>query len=113
MAVGLEQDRMSLFGLNYIGQHYFDANNVPDFDLGSNGFLAGKKKADIPAPTGANPGPAGTGAVDWIELGAKPGSNILKEVYRVEVAGGNRPKSCNGQTANINVQYAAQYWFFA
>ena len=94
-----------------IGQHYFantgpaPVNGTPTFDLGSCGFLSGKKTGDIKAPGGAG--------VDWLQLMAKAPSRTLTEVYRVETVGGQAPKSCAGQPANIEVQYAAQYWFYA
>lgn len=94
-----------------IGQHYFantgpaPVNGTPTFDLGSIGFLSGKKTGDIKAPKGAG--------VDWLQLVAKAPSRILTEVYRVNTAKGQAPKSCAGQPANIQVQYAALYWFYA
>ncbi|KAL8713910.1 MAG: hypothetical protein Q9220_002056 [cf. Caloplaca sp. 1 TL-2023] len=98
-----------------LGRHYFDAAGVPTFDLGAIGLLKGKKIANIAAPATACKGAnrKGDGAVDWLTLTEAPGSNKLKEVYRVETAGGKAPTSCGGGAAhNITVQYAAQYWFF-
>jgi hypothetical protein len=57
-----------------LGVHYFDSTGVPVFDLGSTGFFRGAKIGDIPAPAGAPVGPAGTGAVDWLDLSDKGGS---------------------------------------
>lgn len=72
--------------------------------------------ADIPAPKGASEGPAGTGAVDWLALtdNGKGLSVGLREVYRVETAGGSPPSSCSGEYKGkvISVQYSAQYWFY-
>lgn len=98
-----------------LGHHYFDAAGVPTFDLGSTGLLKAKKLANIAAPAtackGANGG--GDGAVDWLALTDAPGSVGLKEVYRVETAGGKAPSSCGGgPERHIEVQYSAQYWFF-
>ena len=93
-----------------IGQHYFantgpaPVNGTPTFDLGTRGFLSGKKVGDIKAPGGT--------AVDWLQLTAKDPSTKLTEVYRVETVKGVAPKSCAGQPAKIQVQYAAQYWFY-
>ena len=72
---------------------------------------------DIAAPENSSKGPEdqGNGAVDWLALTPKPGDGTvgLGEVYRVETAGGEQPETCVGQPAMIEVQYAAQYWFYA
>ncbi|KAL8825936.1 MAG: hypothetical protein Q9170_007603, partial [Blastenia crenularia] len=99
-----------------LGRHIFDAAGVPTFDLGSVGLLKAKKIANIAAPATACKGTngKGNGAVDWLALTEAPGSVTLKEVYRVETAGGKAPKTCRGGAAHhIEIQYAAQYWFFA
>ncbi|KAL8642200.1 MAG: hypothetical protein Q9228_001076 [Teloschistes exilis] len=99
-----------------LGHHYFDAAGVPTFDLGATGLLKAKKLANIAAPATACKGAngKGDGAVDWLALTDAPGSVGLKEVYRVETAGGKAPASCGGGPADrhIEVQYSAQYWFF-
>ncbi|MCJ1270919.1 hypothetical protein MMC22_010816 [Lobaria immixta] len=98
-----------------LGHHYFDAAGVPTFDLGQKiGILKGKRDAGIAAPKKASKGPEGKGggAVDWLALCAVAGSKRLQMGYRVETAGGKAPKSCKGQPEKIQVQYAAQYWFY-
>lgn len=98
-----------------LGHHYFDAAGVPTFDLGKKtGILKGKRDAGIAAPKKASKGPEGKGggAVDWLALCAVAGSKGLQMGYRVETAGGKAPKSCKGQPEKIQVQYAAQYWFY-
>lgn len=97
-----------------IGHHYFDCTGVPTFDLGSIGFLKGHKVDNISAPPNASKGPndQGDGAVDWLALSSANGSRALGEGYRVETAGGKPPVSCSGQPKDIEVQYAAQYWFY-
>ncbi|KAL8678923.1 MAG: hypothetical protein Q9224_007077 [Gallowayella concinna] len=98
-----------------LGKHIFDASGVPVFDLRQKGTLKAKKTANIAAPKTASKGSdgKGDGAVDWLVLGEAPGSVGLKQVYRVETAGGKAPASCGGGPARkIEVQYAAQYWFF-
>ena len=98
------------------GHHFFNSAVVPIFDLTSTGvgLLIGTKVGDIAAPTGSTPGPngVGPGAVDWLALGALDGSSGLAEGYRVFTAGGKPPKTCEGQASTIEVQYAAQYWFY-
>jgi hypothetical protein len=95
-----------------LGHHFFDAKLTPTFDLSSvNKILYGNKTADIKAPSTANVGPAGTGAVDWLQLQKKSTytSVDMAMVYRVETAGG-QPTACNS-TDIISVQYAAEYVF--
>ncbi|MCJ1282702.1 hypothetical protein MMC26_002027 [Xylographa opegraphella] len=98
------------------GHHFFNSAGVPIFDLTSTnaGLLVGSKIGDIAAPTGSTPGPngVGPGAVDWLALSALGGSSGLAGAYRVFTAGGKPPKTCQGQAPTIEVQYAAQYWFY-
>ena len=98
-----------------LGQHYFEGS-TPVFNLekGKLGLLNGAKAGDILAPPSSSLGPdgKGDGAVDWLMLKAVPGSQNLLDAYRVHTAGGKPPKTCEGQSTNIEVQYAAQYWFY-
>jgi hypothetical protein len=100
-----------------LGHHYFDASLTPTFDLSSVGkILFAGKTGDIKAPLTAPKGPAGSGAVDWLQLTAKSTyvSEGLSLAYRVETAGGVG-LSCNtstSPTAVQSVQYAAEYWFY-
>ncbi|ESZ92391.1 hypothetical protein SBOR_7199 [Sclerotinia borealis F-4128] len=102
-------------GLNALGKHFFDASGTPTFDLSSvSKILYAAKTGGIVAPVNSSPGPADTGAVDWLSLDAKPTytSVGLKQVYRVETAGGNAINPC--RVAGVeSVQYAAQYWFYS
>ncbi len=60
----------------------------------------------------------GSGAVAWLKLGvvtlgAEEGGGVVKEVYRVNTAGGNAPADCVGRVGtSFEVGYAAEYWFF-
>ena len=97
-----------------LGNHFFGADGTPIFVLSEvNKILYGLKNASTPAPTDAPVGPAGTGAVAWLDLVAKTGYPTvgLKQVYRVETAGGNPPATC-ATVGTIVVQYAAEYWFY-
>lgn len=65
-------------------------------------------------PEGAsntNRGPAGAGAVDWLQLQDKGGSIGIAEVYKVVTAGGAAPTICT-TTGVVTVPYAAEYWFY-
>jgi hypothetical protein len=100
-----------------IGKHYFSAAGVPIFDLSVKGMeLISKKLDSVPAPSSANVGPAGTGAVPWLKLDDAGGSVGLKEVYRVYTAGGNPYTTCSGQKLGpggvFTVEYSAMYWFY-
>lgn len=100
--------------LAVLGHHFFLADATPTFDLTAvKKILYAKKNAAVNAPTGAPIGPAGTGAVQWLDLVAKPGYATvgLGEVYRVETAGGNPPTTC-ASVGVTTVQYAAEYWFY-
>ena len=98
------------------GQHFFSDAGVPIFDLlkSGSGLLVASKAGDILAPPGSPVGQnnVGNGAVDWLSLDSKDGSSGLSEGYRVYTAGGKAPASCDGQASHIEVQYAAQYWFY-
>jgi hypothetical protein len=84
--------------------------------------LFSKKVADIKAPSNASvgitmSGQPGVGAVDWLSLadiGAGSGSVGLKQVYRVDTAGGNPPVSCEGLSVGqvVSVPYSAGYHFY-
>ena len=95
------------------GMHYFNADASPVFNLSTSdsGILVGNETGDIVAPPGSVAG--AHGAVDWLALSAKPGSNGLVKVYRTNTASGKAPATCDGQNSTIEVPYAAQYYFFA
>ncbi|KAG0646892.1 hypothetical protein D0Z07_6202 [Hyphodiscus hymeniophilus] len=104
----------SVASLAVLGNHYFAADGTPTFNLSSKGkILFAKKNGDVAAPANANKGPSGTGAVDWLQLVAKPGYATvgLQTVYRVVTAGGNPPAVCPS-VGVISEQYAAEYWFY-
>lgn len=72
------------------------------------------KNASVPAPQDAVVGQNGQGfgAVAWLRLTTRDGATgNLQEVYRINTAGGNPPKTCAGMPATFEVQYAAEYVF--
>ncbi|MCJ1413039.1 hypothetical protein MMC19_007141 [Ptychographa xylographoides] len=91
------------------GKHYFSDATTPTFDLGPLGFVHLKKVASVPAPA-ANPP-----AVAWLKLEYETQGDIgpIQEVYRLNTAGGSPPANCSGMPATFQVQYAAEYWFYA
>lgn len=106
------------FALNLIGHHFFDAKSQPNFQFTTNGTprLQAKKSASVPAPWTASKGvfDAAFGAVDWLYLidnGAHVSTGGLTSVYRVETAGGKPPTSCSAGD-QVEVPYAAEYWFY-
>lgn len=98
------------------GTHYFPDPTTPIFDLSANdksyGFAVCAKSAGSPAPADAPKGPNGLGSVPWLKLGDKGGSNGIKEIYRVNTAGGVAPATCEDQKDEFTVEYAAEYWFY-
>jgi hypothetical protein len=100
--------------LDVLGHHYFDSADTPTFNLSTVnmiGFVG--KTASVKAPASANKGPAGTGAVPWLQLNKKTGytSVGISQVYRVETAGGNQQVNCT-VAGVMTIQYAAEYWFY-
>ena len=82
------------------------------------GFTLAKKLASAPAPAGAVKGQNGQGfgAVAWLKLEHESSSDAvgdIMEVYRMNTAGGSPPATCAGMAATFEVQYAAEYWFYA
>lgn len=105
------------------GEHYFNASGVPSFDLfGAHDaqyptgglFLSARKTGVSPAPATACKGTDGAAAVPWLTLVDDGSSRTrgLKEVYRVETAGGSAPATCEGMEALVTRDYSAEYWFY-
>ncbi|ORY13817.1 hypothetical protein BCR34DRAFT_623602 [Clohesyomyces aquaticus] len=96
------------------GHHLFTAAGVPWFVLNTDahhyGDVQAKKNASSSAPADAVLGSNGMGSVPWLKLNAVSGD--YKEVYRLNTAGGQPPKTCAGYEGNFEVQYAAEYWFW-
>lgn len=102
---------------NVLGDHYF-TGMVPTFALNqipTNPFPIAflKRNFQAEAPKSACPGTTGEGAIQWLQLidnGSSKGG--INTVYRIETAGGNKPKTCEGRESHFEVPYAAQYWIF-
>ncbi|KAM0255319.1 hypothetical protein ACHAQJ_005909 [Trichoderma viride] len=123
MAVNFNYDAVTSTGslgpvaLAVSGHHFFTNSTTPFFNLDTPNMNIGtvpcSKNNTIAAPSTAAAGPQGSSAVPWLKLLAKDGATgSIKEVYRIDTAGGNAPATCQGQPANIQVQYSAVYWFW-
>ena len=112
LLLSLPRDALANSIFPQAGTHYFDASGSATFDLSasSNGLIVGTKVGDIVAPEDdATKG--GNGAVDWLALDAKEGSQGLSRVYRTETASGKPPATCDGMAAEFEVEYCALYYF--
>lgn len=99
--------------LPFLGHHFFNKAGTPTFvlDNGTINYL-GRKDDSGPAPKTADPGPMGTGAVAWLQLGPAAGSVGAVELYRVLTAGGVS-HGCSTAAGDDSTTYAALYWFYA
>jgi hypothetical protein len=100
-----------------LGDHFFDSASTPTFNLTTikpfqTAFVA--KTLGVSAPAGASAGPAGTGAVAWLDLNHKAGYPSIgpSQVYRVVTAGGMNYPTCTDASLQ-SIQYAAEYWFYS
>lgn len=120
-AFGTKQLDMYLRAEGYnewLGNHFFTLK-TPTFSLykvKANPYpiaMVGKK-ADMDAPKTACQGTKGEGAIKWLYLldEANLSQGGVNTVYRLETAGGNKPKQCKGQKQHFEVPYAAQYWVY-
>ena len=129
------QDKNTNLALSMLqsGNHYFPdiAATTPVFNLNMGnpstnyGITFQKKHDNITAPVDAGKGQDGSSAVPWLKLtspdplpvpyvvlAADAGPQI-KEVYRLNTAGGAAPKTCAGMLGQSWTQeYAAEYWFW-
>jgi hypothetical protein len=108
-----ESPQMGPTNLVISGKHYFTNSTTPFFNLDTLAQGLGEapcaKNATSPAPSDAPTGLQGEPAVAWLKLVTRAGATgDLREVYRVETAGGSAPATCSGQPATFEVQYAAQ-----
>lgn len=75
--------------------------------------LQGKREDSSPAPAGAYRGLHDEGAINWLYLTEATTSDEICAIYRVVTAGGKPPETCEGfDGAQIEVEYAAEYWFY-
>ncbi len=93
------------------GHHYFTDSTTAFFNLNTTlhdwGSVACKKSNSSNSPDPSTD-------VAWLKLTSKSAFGCsISEVYRLNTAGGQPPTTCVGQQANIEVQYSAEYWFWA
>lgn len=109
------------------GHHYFTDSTTPTFNLvwdtTNYGIFFSKKTFNVTAPATAANGTDGSKAVPWLKLEVESpvapltieGKDLVpnvKEIYRVNTAGGAAPATCAGMPTAFSKQYAAEYWFF-
>ncbi|CZT08979.1 hypothetical protein WAI453_001417 [Rhynchosporium graminicola] len=114
------QSTISPSNLVISGHHFFSNGTTPVFVLNPAGNDIGvapcQKNSAVPAPAGTTKGQGnqGFGTVAWLKLDTRHGATGgLQEVYRINTAGGSPPPTCMGMAASFQVQYAAEYWFYA
>lgn len=112
------------------GHHYFVNTSTPTFNLvwdtTNYGIFFSEKTFNVTAPPTAAKGPDGSKAVPWLKLEVETPAApwtveqkdfvpSVKEIYRVNTAGGAAPATCAGLPTGtiIKREYAAEYWFYA
>lgn len=109
-----DSEQLGASGLQMSGHHFFTSEGVPFFDLDpAGGLQLGRvptaKANTTDAPSEAAAGVTGDKAVAWLKLDAIDGvEGDIKEVYRLNTAGGSPPATCAGMPATFEVQYAAE-----
>lgn len=110
IASALSRSKMDL-----LGHHYFQGS-TPVFNLDTtsdkqDGIAFTKVQKKLDAPSDSEQGD--NGAVEWLYLSTVDGTvGDFESVYRISTAGGAPPQTCENVTSNIEVQYAANYFFF-
>ncbi|KAL8827552.1 MAG: hypothetical protein Q9170_006971 [Blastenia crenularia] len=106
------------------GHHYFSDLTTPTFNLHTSktnfGIQFSKLLSKVPVPDSMQQlGQDQAKAVPWLKLtsanapeGLASDGSPVKEIYRVNTAGGSAPKTCDAMPATFEVQYAAEYWFW-
>ncbi|QUC19909.1 uncharacterized protein UV8b_04150 [Ustilaginoidea virens] len=112
-----ESEKLGPTGMTKSGVHYFLDSSTPFFNLDTPaqdiGQVHAAKNSSSNAPSTAAVGQLHEKAVAWLRLTSKHGTTgDIKEVYRVDTAGGSAPASCKGMPSRFEVQYAAVYWFW-
>jgi hypothetical protein len=115
MAVHFELDETETLGPTAMaksGVHYFSDSSTPFFNLDTPALDIGQvpcaKNSSANAPSAAAVGQRGEKAVTWLRLTAKDGTTgDIKDIYRVDTAGGSPPATCKDMPATFQVQYSA------
>ncbi|KAL9018399.1 MAG: hypothetical protein Q9185_004306 [Variospora sp. 1 TL-2023] len=106
------------------GNHYFSDLTTPTFNLHTEkanyGIQFTKLLTKVPVPESMQQlGQDQAKAVPWLKLsssnapdGLASDRSPVKEIYRINTAGGSAPKTCDAMPATFEVQYAAEYWFW-
>ncbi|KAK9774279.1 hypothetical protein AB5N19_13698 [Seiridium cardinale] len=113
-----EETTLGPSNLAISGTHFFTNTTTPFFNLDRPNLQLGEagctKLNATNAPADATRGTDNSTAVVWLKLATRTGATgDLQEVYRVQTAGGSAPATCAGMPASFEVQYSAQYFFWA
>lgn len=107
--------------LKISGHHYFTDLTTAYFNLDTEGEGDDTWQTDYSqgafqkTHSSDAPKDALKGSVPWLKLASKTNDTdcAFQEVYRINTVGGAAPKTCVGQAATLEVEYAAEYWFYA
>lgn len=96
-----------------LGHHYFTPNaTVPFFNLNTVKHQYGMMAMGKLDANDAKSDPA-TNVMN-LQLGAKSRDGCrVQQVYRLNSAGGQPPKTCKSMPKTFSVQYATEYWFWS
>lgn len=113
LLLGVNMDQLDDLPDSFVqsGVHFFSTKTTPTFDLRQYGYTNSKKIAAVPAPAVKGQDPA----VPWLKLQYNGLGEVgtVQEIYRLNTAGGTAPANCLGMPSAFEVQYAAEYWFYA
>jgi hypothetical protein len=114
LAVNVTKNHIQqVFNLDVIGKFYHSSPHTAIIDLGKKGYLVGATAGHlVRAGPGSPLGPDGSGALGWLIGIAQPGSVGLKMFYRVEIAGGVEPATCEGRPFMNSREFACEYWIY-
>jgi len=102
----------------FLGEHYFEGNATttapvtPFFNLNTEVAEYGMVGLGLQTKNDAKSDPANN--VMNLKLAQKNRDGCrVQEVYRLNSAGGQPPKTCEGLPKTFEVQYATEYWFWS
>jgi len=99
-----------------LGQHYFVPNPEgaglsPKWDFTSSAFNHNHQAFVVAAKVSQAAAPTGPQDIPWVSLKRVTGK-LAKQVYRTDTRLGQPPATCTYGSPEIEVKYAAMYWFY-